>query len=228
MQQRRSMLYQQVLASGSQCRVPPAPMYVSVPALADPMKVALPVPPGRFGAGGLCGGGLVAPRHVQEVSEVARARPLPPGCTLRHVAGPWEPALRPVSPERVAPQEAVTRVPPGLAPPLGMPSHGSVLHASGTCRPCGFFWKAGGCENGEECQHCHLCPEGKARQRKKQKQASARLERSLVKAAEPPMCRTPSTTASEDDGSLQAESRSSSLGSRMRYAGQLSRELPFH
>jgi len=221
MQQRRSMPGQQVLTTGSTWRAEPT--YVSAPALAEPMKVALPLPPGRFGAGGWCGG-LVAPRRVQEEAPEA-ARPLPPGFTLPHAAQPSQPGRYPASPETragpgAAPQEEeeLMRVPPGLAPPPGMPSHGSVLHASGSCRPCGFFWKAGGCQNGQECQHCHLCPEGKARQRKKQKQAWARSERSLEKEApEPPMCRTPSTAASEDEGWLQAGSRSSSIGSLARY-----------
>mmetsp|Transcript_58003 Transcript_58003/g.168254 ORF Transcript_58003/g.168254 Transcript_58003/m.168254 type:complete len:552 (+) Transcript_58003:77-1732(+) len=48
-----------------------------------------------------------------------------------------------------------------------LPSLGSVLHASGTCRPCAWFWKSVGCQNGSECQHCHLCPDGELKRRKK-------------------------------------------------------------
>lgn len=64
----------------------------------------------------------------------------------------------------------LTPFPPGLSPPPGTPSHGSVLHATGQCRPCTWFWKPSGCKNGEECGHCHLCPDGEIRSRKKAKQ----------------------------------------------------------
>merc|ERR1719296_597905 len=51
-------------------------------------------------------------------------------------------------------------VPPGLPPPLGLPSHGSRLHSVGGCKPCMWFWKPSGCTRGEECLHCHMCPLG--------------------------------------------------------------------
>merc|ERR1719230_2295146 len=50
-----------------------------------------------------------------------------------------------------------------------LPSLGSVLHQSGDCRPCGWFWKPGKCQNGQACWHCHLCPEGEIKSRKKTK-----------------------------------------------------------
>jgi len=37
-------------------------------------------------------------------------------------------------------------------------SAGSAGHASGECKPCGFYWSRKGCGNGEACRHCHLCP----------------------------------------------------------------------
>lgn len=49
------------------------------------------------------------------------------------------------------------------------PSKGSVLHASGQCQPCAWFWKPMGCRNDQNCQRCHLCPEGELKERKKQK-----------------------------------------------------------
>jgi len=49
------------------------------------------------------------------------------------------------------------------------PSRGSLLHASGQCKPCAWFWKAQGCRNDQNCQHCHLCPEGELKDRKKGK-----------------------------------------------------------
>merc|ERR1712232_993197 len=42
--------------------------------------------------------------------------------------------------------------PPGLQPPTGVPSHGSLLHYTGNCRPCGFFWKPGSCQNKENLE----------------------------------------------------------------------------
>lgn len=53
----------------------------------------------------------------------------------------------------------------------------SNMHAKGACRPCGWFWKPVGCKNGEACQHCHLCPDGALRARKKAKAAQGRLDR---------------------------------------------------
>lgn len=75
------------------------------------------------------------------------------------------------------------RFPPGLDPPPGTPSHGSALHSVGECRPCAWFWKAAGCQNGQDCSYCHICGEGEAKLRKKTKQSTratpkeARLER---------------------------------------------------
>jgi len=53
-------------------------------------------------------------------------------------------------------------------------SAGSVTHGSGNCRPCAWFWKDQGCENGKDCRHCHLCPEGELKHRKKDKVATLR------------------------------------------------------
>lgn len=60
--------------------------------------------------------------------------------------------------------------PPGLLPPPGVPSHGAVLHATGQCKPCAWFWKPEGCGNGRECLHCHLCRRGEPRARRRNKQ----------------------------------------------------------
>jgi hypothetical protein len=56
-------------------------------------------------------------------------------------------------------------------------SYGALLHGSGRCKPCGFFWKSHGCDFGEECLHCHLCLKGELKNRRrniKQKQRRAR------------------------------------------------------
>lgn len=72
--------------------------------------------------------------------------------------------------------------PPGLVPPPGAPSHGSVLHSTRNCRPCAWFWKPTGCQNGQQCGHCHLCPEGELRARKKAKQTVMRYGLATPKA----------------------------------------------
>jgi len=63
--------------------------------------------------------------------------------------------------------DVAVQPPPGLPPPAGMPSHGSALHLVKGCRPCAWFWKETGCQNGEDCWHCHLCPESALKDRKR-------------------------------------------------------------
>jgi len=46
-------------------------------------------------------------------------------------------------------------------------SIGASLHGSGECRPCAWFWRPQGCDNGTTCRHCHLCPEGEIKLRRK-------------------------------------------------------------
>eukprot|EP00929_Paragymnodinium_shiwhaense_P111102 TRINITY_DN7865_c0_g1_i1.p1 TRINITY_DN7865_c0_g1~~TRINITY_DN7865_c0_g1_i1.p1 ORF type:complete len:266 (+),score=47.21 TRINITY_DN7865_c0_g1_i1:168-965(+) len=49
-------------------------------------------------------------------------------------------------------------------------SAGSMQHRLGNCKPCAWFYKPQGCQNGAECRHCHLCPKGEIRRRKKERQ----------------------------------------------------------
>merc|ERR1712039_198103 len=65
--------------------------------------------------------------------------------------------------------------PPGLQPPAGTPSHGSLLHGTGSCKPCAWFWKPGGCQKKQDCTHCHLCPEGEVKARKNAKLTMLRM-----------------------------------------------------
>lgn len=62
-------------------------------------------------------------------------------------------------------------------------SAGSVLHDAGECKPCAFFGKPQGCTNGRECLHCHACPPGEIKSRRKLR--SARL-REAVEASQSP------------------------------------------
>lgn len=66
-------------------------------------------------------------------------------------------------------------------PPLGsteLPSRGSALHRWAACKPCAFVLQDA-CQNGVECQFCHLCEPGEKKRRKKERQEmkrEARLE----------------------------------------------------
>jgi hypothetical protein len=64
-----------------------------------------------------------------------------------------------------------------------MPSAGASLHGSGKCKPCAWFWKPLSCKWGAACGHCHMCPEGELRIRKKQRVAGLKAERARLAAA---------------------------------------------
>lgn len=72
------------------------------------------------------------------------------------------------------PPSISTLAAPGLSGERSLVSLGSAAHSTGNCKPCGFFWKAGGCQNGQLCLHCHLCPERAARQRRKARKSEHR------------------------------------------------------
>eukprot|EP00929_Paragymnodinium_shiwhaense_P044383 TRINITY_DN22780_c0_g1_i1.p1 TRINITY_DN22780_c0_g1~~TRINITY_DN22780_c0_g1_i1.p1 ORF type:complete len:131 (+),score=8.17 TRINITY_DN22780_c0_g1_i1:335-727(+) len=52
--------------------------------------------------------------------------------------------------QAMAPQEGVS----------SFGSHGSAGHATGECRPCAHYWRQAGCNRGDMCERCHLCPQG--------------------------------------------------------------------
>jgi hypothetical protein len=58
-------------------------------------------------------------------------------------------------------------------------SFGSSQHGEGNCRPCAWFWRLEGCRNGADCRHCHLCPQGELKLRRKDKIATMRKEREV-------------------------------------------------
>lgn len=71
-----------------------------------------------------------------------------------------------------------------IAPAItGMPSVGAALHDIGQCKPCAWFWKPSSCSRGEECGHCHLCPEGEIYRRRKSRRASIKAERARIRNA---------------------------------------------
>jgi len=45
-------------------------------------------------------------------------------------------------------------------------SVGAANHGT-DCKPCAWFWKSAGCSNGRECLHCHACPQGELKARRK-------------------------------------------------------------
>jgi len=62
-------------------------------------------------------------------------------------------------------------------------------HGAGVCRPCAWYWRATGCQNGSACSYCHLCPEGELKSRKKNKIAAMKM------GALTPVSKQPSSTA---------------------------------
>jgi len=64
-----------------------------------------------------------------------------------------------------------------------LPSVGSALHCSGQCRPCAWYWKPQSCQWGSECRHCHLCPIGELRRRKKEMQTRGKESKRAAKAS---------------------------------------------
>eukprot|EP00929_Paragymnodinium_shiwhaense_P088834 TRINITY_DN4913_c0_g1_i3.p1 TRINITY_DN4913_c0_g1~~TRINITY_DN4913_c0_g1_i3.p1 ORF type:complete len:245 (-),score=55.07 TRINITY_DN4913_c0_g1_i3:485-1219(-) len=55
-------------------------------------------------------------------------------------------------------------------------SVGSMEHDLGNCKPCAWFHKRAGCQNGVECRHCHICVKGEIRRRKKDRLYKNRQE----------------------------------------------------
>lgn len=131
---------------------------------------AVPVPPGLGVAAKFSG----QVRH--EVEPVSSSMP---------IVAEASPAGGPAPAERTfAEADMVVQPPPGLPPPAGLPSHGSVLHTVNGCRPCAWFWKETGCQNGEDCWHCHLCPESVLKDRKRIKRSLKARAAAVLKQAE--------------------------------------------
>jgi len=74
-----------------------------------------------------------------------------------------------------------------LTDTLGLWSIGSADHELGTCKPCAFLWKdvkQPGCQNGQDCVFCHLCPPGEVKRRKKTKMFMRKVAKNLQYAEE--------------------------------------------
>lgn len=109
-------------------------------------------------------------------SPLPRALPLA-ASPLASAASPMPPML-PLAASRaggVPIKVSAEAFPTPTTPTAHLPSTGSALHAPGKCRPCAWFWKPQGCQNGQACAHCHLCPEGELKERKRVKEAAMRM-----------------------------------------------------
>mmetsp|Transcript_7362 Transcript_7362/g.13049 ORF Transcript_7362/g.13049 Transcript_7362/m.13049 type:complete len:495 (-) Transcript_7362:69-1553(-) len=133
---------------------------------------------------------VTAPPKSFEVQKVGRKDGQSKSGKKAHLRTPEPTALKvaadqrpPLSPTTIAAPpglEDICRIEPTIAAHtaqqmaiLGsnVPSSGSALHGTGHCKPCVWFHKIEGCQNGAACQHCHLCPEGEIRARKKNARA---------------------------------------------------------
>lgn len=65
----------------------------------------------------------------------------------------------------------------GLDEALDVVSVGSRAHPI-ACKPCAFYHLKG-CENGRDCEFCHLCDPGEKKRRKKEKAASKKYVRQI-------------------------------------------------
>mmetsp|Transcript_96782 Transcript_96782/g.282946 ORF Transcript_96782/g.282946 Transcript_96782/m.282946 type:complete len:181 (+) Transcript_96782:62-604(+) len=59
---------------------------------------------------------------------------------------------------------------------LGLPSRGSVTHASGKCVPCHYHDTTAGCLNGRDCSFCHMHRKDSRQRPNKAKRAKAKLQ----------------------------------------------------
>merc|ERR1712129_300519 len=87
------------------------------------------------------------------------------------------------------------------APSKGSQLHGQIMEdGQPACSPCAWNHKASGCQNGANCTHCHVCPEGERTFRKQQKLARLRN----AETAGVPVVNAPSSPASESAADASA------------------------
>ena len=127
-----------------------------------------------------------ASRPKNEKEAQAYSHPSFPEAALGNTAGTCygDPGAAEQLPVRVADPEGPQNM-PGMES-TDMPAYviadffwnvGSNGHALSACRPCNFFHGTG-CSRGRSCKFCHVCPRGKARQRR------MKLKRGLRNAAQ--------------------------------------------
>jgi len=87
----------------------------------------------------------------------------------KEVAG--EPCSRNWGPEHIDISEFRSASGDSCVVPGASWSAGAEGHEDGTCKPCGFNWKPGGCNKGVACQFCHMCGPDELRKRKSERHA---------------------------------------------------------
>lgn len=118
-----------------------------------------------------------------------------------------------------------------LEPDALMPNIGSALHWNdGRCDPCAWYWKPGGCRNGQSCTRCHLCPPGALKERRKAKLSAALAARRRGEAEAAPRPSSEGGLLSElstSEGSESgAESENTNVSTLLDCGASLTAELP--
>lgn len=93
----------------------------------------------------------------------------PRGVVSTRLLGKTTSPQPPQSPQRSALQPSQQEAAQESELQDGLPSRGSAMHSLGACKPCAFVFE--GCNNGSECQFCHMCEPGERIRRKKEKLA---------------------------------------------------------
>eukprot|EP00928_Gymnodinium_smaydae_P081378 TRINITY_DN64914_c0_g1_i1.p1 TRINITY_DN64914_c0_g1~~TRINITY_DN64914_c0_g1_i1.p1 ORF type:complete len:211 (-),score=25.37 TRINITY_DN64914_c0_g1_i1:246-878(-) len=65
----------------------------------------------------------------------------------------------------------------------GQWSEGAAQHAVKKCKPCGYAWRPGGCQNGASCAFCHLCEDGVIQRQRKVRLRALRAKKRALNAA---------------------------------------------
>merc|ERR1712118_585253 len=60
-------------------------------------------------------------------------------------------------------------------------SRGSAGHASGSCKPCAWFWRPGSCSNGSNCLFCHSCDDQAIERAKRERRHGRRVAKKTAK-----------------------------------------------
>merc|ERR1719203_909985 len=97
------------------------------------------------------------------------APPAVPPCAPPAAPPAVYPAPLSVSPPTPPPSAPPSVPPAALAQEAPCHSLGSAGHALGKCKPCAFFGKGVGCNNGASCQFCHICGADERKRRSKEK-----------------------------------------------------------
>jgi len=91
--------------------------------------------------------------------------------------------VRSCPPGEIVDKENAGNLPPTSAMPFAEGCGGCAEESCGSfghphdCKPCAWFHHARGCQRGENCEFCHLCPPGEIKRRKKDKYRLLREKR---------------------------------------------------